>query len=126
MKKLNFEIIEFDHNIFVSKDKKIFIAIYINNLLIIYVNIIYINVIKVKLEARFQIINLRLAQYYLSIEITRNDNIIILRQIIYLKKIFERFDINKCKIVSLSIKLNLVVVIMLAKKEHTIYIDTIQ
>ena len=79
MKKLDFKVIKFDHNIFVSKNKKIFIAIYIDNLLIIYINIIYINVIKVKLETRFQITNLKLAQHYLSIKITRNDNTIILR-----------------------------------------------
>ena len=89
-KKLNFKSIKFDHNVFVFKKKK-FIAIYVNDLLIINVDMTYINVIKIKLKERFQMIDLKSTQYYLNIEIIRIDDFIILRQIMYLKKILKRF-----------------------------------
>ena len=96
-----------------------------NNLLIINVNITYIDVIKIKLKKRFQIINLKSIQYYLNIEIIRIDNFITLRQITYLKKVLKRFDINKCKIVNFLMKLNLIVVIMFIEKNQTTHVDTI-
>ena len=79
LKELNFESIEFDHNVFVFKNKIKFIAIYVNDLLIINVDMTYINVIKIKLKERFQMINLKSTQHYLDIEIIRIDNFITLR-----------------------------------------------
>ena len=45
-KLLNFKFINFDNNMFVNKNKKIYIAIYMNNLFIVNENMNYINEIK--------------------------------------------------------------------------------
>ena len=70
-------------------------------------------------------IDLESTQHYLDIEIIRIDDFITLRQITYLRKILERFDMNKCKIVDFSMKSNLVVVMMLIEKSQTTHVDTI-
>ena len=91
-----------------------------NNLFIIDNNIKFIKSIKTKLKQRFKIIDLNFAQYYLNIEIIRNDNIIFLKQTIYLRKILKRFDIKKYKIANTLIKSNFANVIMLTKNEQQI------
>ena len=63
-------------------------------------------------------IDLKFAQYYLNIEIIRNDDIILLRQTIYLRKILKRFDVKKCKIINTSMKSNFINVIILTKKQQ--------
>ena len=74
----------------------------------------YIRVIKEKLAARFKMTDLESAQHYLSIEIIRISNSILLRQRTYLMKILERFDMNKCKSIESSMNSNLVNVMMSA------------
>ena len=125
LKELSFESIEFDHSVFVSKNKKIFIAVYVDDLLIISVDMAYINVIKIKLRERFQMIDLESAQHYLDIEIIRTDDFITLRQTTYLRKVLERFGMNKCKIVGFSMESDLVVVMMLIEESQTTHVDTI-
>ena len=125
LKELSFESIEFDHSVFVSKDKKIFIAIYVDDFLIISVDMAYINVIKIKLRERFQMIDLESAQHYLDIEIIRTDDFITLRQTTYLRKVLERFGMNKCKIVDFSMESSLVVVMMFIEEGQTTHVDTV-
>ena len=61
-------------------------------------------------------IDLNFAKHYFDIEIVRNDDSILLRQIIYFRKIFERFDMNKCKIVELFMNSNFANTMMSTKK----------
>ena len=52
---------------------------YMNNFLIVNKNKNYINEIKSKLSDRFKMHDLKSTQYYLNIEIVRDDNNILLR-----------------------------------------------
>ena len=79
LKKFDFNIIEFDHSIFVSKNKKYYIVVYVIDLLLFDLDIKYINHIKTRLNQRFEMIDLDFAQHYLSIEMIRKDNSIFLR-----------------------------------------------
>ena len=118
LKSLSFELINSDNSVFVSKNKKIYIVVYVNDLLIVNEDINYINEIKNKLSDRFKMHNLKPAQYYLNIEIVRDGDSILFRQISYLKKMLERFEMKNCKFVDLSMKLDLTAVIMLFNDEH--------
>ena len=103
---------------FVNKNKKIYIVVYVNDLLIVNENINYINEIKSKLNDRFKMHDLRSAQHYLNIEIVCDDNIILFYQIIYLKKMLKRFRMKNCKSVNLSMKFDLTIIIMFFNNEH--------
>ena len=80
----------------------------------------FIKSMKTKLKQRFKIIDLNFVQYYLNIEVIQNDNIIFLKQTIYLRKILKRFDKKKYKIANISIKSNFANVIILTKNEQQI------
>ena len=123
LKKLDFDTTEFDHNVFVSKDKKYYIAVYVNDLLLFDLDIKYINFIKIKLNKRFEMIDLDFAQHYLNIEMIRENDFILLRQTTYLKKILKRFDMNKCSFVSSSMKFELVNVLIFIKEGQQINDD---
>ena len=79
IKSLRFKLINSDNSVFVSKNKKIYIVVYVNDLLIIDENMNYINEMKNKLNNRFKMHDLRSIQHYLSIEIVRDDNSILFR-----------------------------------------------
>ena len=126
LKSLRFELIEFDHFVFVSKNKKTYIVVYVDDLLIVSDDMIYINEIKAKLTERFKMIDLESAQQYLSIEIIREEKkSILLRQITYLKKILKRFDMQNCKIVSIFMNSDLMSVIMSSNEDHQTHEDII-
>ena len=125
LKSLNFEFIDFDNSVFVSKNKKTYIIVYMNDLLIVNENMNYINEIKSKLSDRFKMHDLRSAQHYLSIEIIRDDDSILFHQINYLKKMLERFGMKNCKFVNSSMKFNLTAVMMSFNDEHQVHANII-
>ena len=88
---MSFELINFDNSMFVNKNKKIYIVVYMNDLLIVDEDMNYINEIKSKLSGRFKMHDLKSVQHYLSIEIVRDGDSILFRQTSYLKKMLERF-----------------------------------
>ena len=110
---------------FVSKDKKTYIAVYVDDLLIVDENMNYINEIKSKLSGRFKMHDLGPAQHYLSIEIVRDGDIILLRQTNYLKKVLERFGMENCKPVGSPMEPGLAAVMMPPNDEHQAHADTI-
>ena len=124
-KSLSFEFINSDNSVFVSKDKKTYIVVYVNDFLIVNENMNYINEIKNKLSDRFKMHDLRSIQYYLSIEIVRDGDSILFRQINYLKKILERFEMKNCKSVNSSMKLNLTAVMMSFNDKHQVHANII-
>ena len=124
-KSLNFELINFDNNVFVNKNKKIYIAVYVNDFLIVDKNMNYINEIKSKLSDRFKMHDLKSVQHYLSIEIVRDGDSILLRQINYLKKMLERFGMKNCKSVDSSMKSDLTAVMMLFNDKHQVHANII-
>ena len=125
LKKLDFNTTESDHSVFVSKDKKYYIAVYVNDLLLFDLDIKYINHIKARLNQRFEMTDLDPAQHYLSIEVVREDDSILLRQTTYLKKILERFDMDKCSSVSSPMKPGLANVLVPTKKGQQASDDTL-
>jgi hypothetical protein len=72
LNKLEFHEIESDKNLFVSKDKQMFIVVYINNLLIIEVDMNCINKIKAELKSMFKMTNLDSTLHYLDMKIQRD------------------------------------------------------
>ena len=122
---MNFEFINFNNNVFVNKNKKIYIIVYINDFLIVDKNINYINEIKSKLSDRFKMHDLKSIQYYLNIEIVRDDDNILFRQINYLKKMLKRFKIKNCKFVNSLMKFNLTAIMMLFNDEYQVHANII-
>ena len=96
-----------------------------NDLLIVDEDMNYINEIKSKLSDRFKMHDLKSVQHYLGIEIVRDDDSILFRQINYLKKMLERFGMKNCKSVDSSMKLGLAAIMMLFNDEHQAYADII-
>ena len=125
LKELGFNSCESDHSVFVSKDKKTFIAVYVDDLLIFCANMSYIRVIKGKLAARFKMTDLGPAQHYLGIEVIRTGNSILLRQRTYLIKVLERFGMDKCKPVGSPMDPGLANVMMPATDGQQAHPDTI-
>ena len=125
LKSLNFKLINSDNNVFVSKDKKIYIVVYVNDLLIVDEDMNYINEIKSKLSGRFKMYDLKSVQHYLNIEIVRDDNSILFRQINYLKKMLKRFETKNCKSINSSMKPDLATVIMSFNDEHQAHANII-
>ena len=73
-KLLSFELVNSDNSVFVNKNKKIYIVVYVNDFLIVNEDTNYINEIRSKLNDRFKMHDLKSIQYYLSIEIVHDDN----------------------------------------------------
>ena len=118
LKKFDFIVFETNHNVFISKNEKIYVIVYVDDLLIINDNMNFIDFIKRKFDKKFKIIDLNFVQHYFDIEIVRNDDSILFRQIIYFRKIFERFDMNKCKIVESFMNSNFANSIISTKKDQ--------
>ncbi len=101
-KKLRFTQLELDHGIFVSADKKLFIAVYFDDLLFFGSGIPHLEDVQQKVQDRFKMTDLGDISYYLRIEI---DHVvgekITLCQSTYLKKILDRFKMTECKPVSI-------------------------
>ena len=123
LKSLSFESIVFDANVFVFKNKKIYIVVYVNDLLIMNFNMNFINTLKKKLSDRFNMIDLNFAEFYLNIEIVREENSILFRQNIYLKKILKRFDMKNCFVVNFSMKSKLDKILEITKNDQIISFD---
>ena len=122
---MNFKFINVDNSVFVSKNKKIYIVVYVNNLLIVDEDMNYINEIKSKLSDRFKMHDLRSVQHYLNIEIVCDNDSILLRQINYLKKMLKRFGIKNCKFVDSSMKLDLTAIMMSFNDKYQVHANII-
>ena len=72
LNKLDFHEIESDKSLFVSEDKKMFIVIYIDDLLIIKADMSRINKIKTESKNTFKMIDLDLTLHYLDMKIRRD------------------------------------------------------
>ena len=98
MKKLGFVRLELDHGIFISKDKQLFIAVYVDDLLLFGADISRLEDIQQKLRDRFKMTDLGDISHYLGMEV---DYVvgekITLCQSTYLKKVLDRFKMTGCK-----------------------------
>ncbi len=91
IEKMGFKRIEADHSVFVFKD--MFIAIYMDDFLIMTKDILKLDDLQRELKASFHITDLGEVSHYLGIEvdINRERSESTLRQTTYFKKILQRF-----------------------------------
>ncbi len=96
LEKMGFKRTEADHGVFVSED--IFIAIYVDDLLIMSKDILKLDDLQQELKTRFRMTDFGEVSHYLGIEvdINREKSEITLRQNTYLKKILQRFQMQDC------------------------------
>ncbi len=69
LKKLGFVRLELDHGIFISKDKQLFIAVYVDDLLLFVTDISRFEDIQQKLRDRFKMTDLGDISHYLEMEV---------------------------------------------------------
>ena len=101
LKKLGLERLELDHGVFVSQDRQLFLAIYVDDLLLFASDESRLTDIQDQLSARFKMTNLGEVSHYLGMEVdVEVGKQISLRQTVYLKKMLERFQMTDCKPVS--------------------------
>ncbi len=100
--KLGLQRLELDHGIFVSEDKQLFIAVYVDDLLLFGSDLSRLEQIQQSLRDRFKMTDLGDISHYLGMEVDYilGDKIT-LRQSTYLKKVLDRFDMTDCKPASL-------------------------
>jgi hypothetical protein len=72
LNKLEFHEIKSDKSLFVSEDKQMFIAVYIDDLLIIESDMNHIDKIKAELKSTFKMTDLNLMSHYLDMKIQRD------------------------------------------------------
>ncbi len=84
----------------------IFLAMYVNDLLLFESNLNDLKIIQDQLKKRFKMIDLSQLSHYLGMEIIIffDKNQLILTQSTYLKKVLKQFDMKECKLVSTSMK----------------------
>ena len=74
LKKLNFILIATNASIFVSKNKKNYICVYMNNILLIDFDDEYLKSLKKQLFKRFKMTDLESISHYLRMSITRSND----------------------------------------------------
>ena len=98
LKKLGFTRLELDHGIFVSADKQLFIAVYVDDLLIFGSDVPRLEDVQQRLRDRFKMTDLGDISHYLGMQV---DHVvgekITLCQSTYLKKVLDRFKMTECK-----------------------------
>lgn len=108
--KLRFKQTNANHELFVSKDKSIFIAIYVDDLLIFdALDNSRVNEIMQHFCDRFQMINFDEILHYLEmkIDVDVTNKQIILWQFTYFKKIVTKYELINCKLVKISMSLEI-------------------
>ena len=83
-------------NVFISADKKLFIAIYVDDLLLFGANEAQINVLKQELSSRFQMTDLGDVSHHLGMEVRRDREKGTLLQTAYLEVVLEHFGMSDC------------------------------
>ena len=98
LNKLGFHETESDKSLFVSEDKKMFIAVYVDDLLIIGADMSRIDKVKAELKSTFKMTDLGPASHYLGMEIRRDRGrrTLTLLQTTYLETVLEKFGMRDC------------------------------
>ena len=91
LNKLSFQKIESDKRLFVSKDKHMFIAVYVDDLLIFGADMNRLKKVKDELIDRFKMTDLGPASHYLDMEIGRDRGS---------RKVLKKFSIKACSLVA--------------------------
>ena len=110
---------------YVAKNKKTFIYVYVDDLLLFDENINHLNIIKFKLSNRFKMTNLKLVSHYLNMSIESRNERVNLNQTIYLQSVLERFEMSNCKSSFTLMKSNLFNIMMSIDDELKIDADVV-
>ena len=114
-----------NQSIFVAKNKKTFICVYVDDLLLFDEDMNYLNIIKFKLSNRFKMTNLELVSHYLDMSIEYRNERVSLNQTTYLQSILERFEMFNCKSSFIFMKSNLFNVMMSIDEKLKINTDVV-
>jgi hypothetical protein len=103
---LEFKRSNSNHAVFTDSRTKIYLAMYVDDLLLFELNLNHLQNIQNELKQRFKMTNLRQLSHYLDMKIIiySDRNQLMLIQSIHLKKILKHFRINQFKLVSISMK----------------------
>jgi hypothetical protein len=82
-------------------------VVYVDELLIIWNNEIYIASIKKELKKGFKMIYLGHIHYYLGIEVVQNPMYIFISQNKYIGELLNKFGMDECNVVSTPMEQNL-------------------
>ena len=98
--KLGFHKLKSDYEVFISENQFIFIAVYVDDLLLFDSDTMRLNEIQHQLSLWFKMMNFDEISYYLDMEVDITDDSIFIYQITYIKKILNHFKMFKCNSVS--------------------------
>jgi hypothetical protein len=103
---LGFKRSDSDHAVFIFKagNKTIFLAMYVNDLLLFESNLNDLKIIQDQLKKRFKMTDLGQLSHYLGMKIIISSDQLILTQSTYMKKMLKQFEMKECKLVSISMK----------------------
>ena len=98
LKEKGFVATDADQSVFISTNKQLFIAIYVDDLLLFGADEAQINVLKQELSSRFRMTDLGDVSHYLGMEVRRDREMgtLMLLQTAYLKVVLERFGMSDC------------------------------
>jgi hypothetical protein len=112
---LDFKRSNSDHAVFIKNE--IYLAMYVDDLLLFNLNLNHLRDIQNQLKQRFKMTNLRQLFHYLEMKITITSDKLVLTQSIYLKKILKQFEMKNCRSVLISMKSKIINSLMSATDE---------
>jgi hypothetical protein len=114
---LDFKRSNSDHAVFITNE--IYLAMYVDDLLLFDLNLNHLRDIQNQLKQHIKMTNLRQLSHYLDMKIIINSDRdqLVLTQSIYLKKILKQFEMNEFKLVSISMKSEMINSLMSAIDE---------
>lgn len=122
--KLNLRPLKSDYAVFGNNSQTLYVAVYVDDLLIFGKDKSMIQELKLSLQKRFQMTDLGPAHMYLGMQITRNrlTNTILLDQEKYLQVALDRFNMTDCNSVSTPMETGL----KLCKRTNTATLQEIR
>ena len=102
LKELSFIQSEYDHNIFITVNKSMIIAVYVDDILIFNENEKVMKGMQDSLIKHFKMTDLEAVSHYLSMEVDVGEEKTTIWQSIYLSKVLKHFDCKDCKSCKIS------------------------
>ena len=105
--KFGFHKSKSDYEVFISENQSIFIAVYVNDLLLFSSDTARLDKIQHQLFSQFKMMNLDEISHYLNMKVDVIDDSISIHQITYIKKILNCFEMSNCNPVLIFIMTDL-------------------
>ena len=94
--KLDFHRSKSDHEVFISENQSIFLAVYVDDLLLFGLDTMRLDEIQHQLSSQFKMTDLNEISHYLGMEVDVTDDSISICQTTYIKKILNCFKMFNC------------------------------